>query len=189
MRRRVRRDALGHAAPGLRGGCGSSASIGRQERPRSNRIYGLVIRVRSSHYSKTTNQRDRVGSSGQSARHRREVCASKQGGATYQDSPVGDVKAPLLGLHCLQRATLSGEIFSGNLTFRSDSAWLTESHWSSCRLPGNANSSASKSASHDARSGRNTWPASNLAETTAMRLTLSPSGLTAIMPETFRRSS
>ena len=95
----------------------------------------------------------------------------------------------VLGLHCLRRAMVSGEIFSGNLTFCSDSAWLTESHWSSFLLPGNANSSASKSTSHDARSGRNTWPASNLAETTAMRLTLSPSGLTAIMPETLLHSS
>ena len=38
-------------------------------------------------------------------------------------------------------------------------------------------------------SGNKTWPASNLAETTAMRLTLSRSGLTAMMPETFARSS
>jgi hypothetical protein len=55
----------------------------------------------------------------------------------------------------------------GNLTFSSDSAWLTDSHWSSLRPPGKADSAASKSGSHDARSGRNTWPASNFAETTA----------------------
>ena len=40
-----------------------------------------------------------------------------------------------------------------------------------------------------ARSGSKTWPASNFAEATAMRLALSPSGFTAMIPETWPRSS
>jgi hypothetical protein len=37
--------------------------------------------------------------------------------------------------------------------FLSRSAWLIESHWSSCRLPGKTNNSASRSGNHGALSG------------------------------------
>ena len=71
-----------------------------------------------------------------------------------------------------------------NELFLSRSAWLIESHWSSCRLPGKTKSSASGSADHGARSGSRASPDSNFAEATAIRLALSPSALTAMIPET-----
>jgi hypothetical protein len=78
----------------------------------------------------------------------------------------------------------------GQNVFLSRSAWLIESHWSSCRLPGKTKSSASRLGNHDARSGSKTWPASNFAEATAMRLALSPTGFTAmILPGIRPRSS
>jgi len=82
------------------------------------------------------------------------------------------------------RSQSSGVSQVMNEMFLSRSAWLIESHWSSCRLPGKTKSSASRSASHGARSGSRAWPASNFAEATAIRLALSPSALTAITPET-----
>jgi hypothetical protein len=66
---------------------------------------------------------------------------------------------------------------------------LIESHGSSCRLPGETNSSASRPGNYDARFGSKTSPPSNFAEATAMRLTLSPSGFIAMIPKTRPRSS
>ena len=59
-----------------------------------------------------------------------------------------------------------------------------ESTWSSKRLPGNENSSASSSGSQAARSGRCTWPASNLADAIDIRVILSRSGLMPVIPLT-----
>jgi hypothetical protein len=51
------------------------------------------------------------------------------------------------------RSQSSGVIHVMNELLLSSSAWLIESHWSSCRLPGKTNSSASRSGNHVARSG------------------------------------
>src|ERR1700730_3705837 len=74
-----------------------------------------------------------------------------------------------LGILDLARRTSqsSGESHAMNELFLSRSAWLIESHWSSCRLPGNTKSSASRSANHDALSGSKTWAV--LAETRSDR--------------------
>src|SRR6202022_2301505 len=71
-----------------------------------------------------------------------------------------------LGILDLARMTSqsSGESQVMNELFLSRSAWLIESHWSSFRLPGKTNSSASRSGNHGALSGSKTWAASNFAE-------------------------
>ena len=109
----------------------------------------------------------------------------------YEGPPCHQKTALRLGGPALARRTSqsSRESHIMNELFLSRSAWLIESHWSSCRLPGKTNNSASRSGNHDARSGSRTWPASNFAEATAMRLTLSPFGFTAMIPETRPRSS
>ena len=90
-------------------------------------------------------------------------------GFDYEGCPPCLPKGGLgLGILDLARRTSqsSGESHAMKELFLSRSAWLIESHWSSCRLPGKTNSSASRSGNHDARSGSKTWPASNFAEAT-----------------------
>jgi hypothetical protein len=78
----------------------------------------------------------------------------------YQNSPAG--LAGLVGVmplsydrsQILDLGLLKSHIM--NELFWSRSAWLIESHWSSCRLPGKTNSSASRSGNHVARSGSKT---------------------------------
>ena len=76
-------------------------------------------------------------------------------GFDYESHPPCLPKGGLgLGILALARTTSqsSGESHVMNELFLSRSAWLIESHWSSCRLPGKTNSSASRSGNHDARS-------------------------------------
>ena len=75
------------------------------------------------------------------------------------------------GLHCLRRATVSGEIFSGNLTFCSESAWLTDRIGRRSCCQGTRTAPLQNQRAMTGALGRNTWP--GLVTRTLARIRLS----------------